>query len=101
MFLRSLVHQVFDFKFRVTEDLAKKSRPDCLSSMHRHNGASAVRMTKKVMTFFDSYHFKSGTTESLDKLIAAETRKFGHGYTTTVCNPTKWVAVGFSTSRQS
>jgi len=69
--------------------------------VQRNDRAPAIRMAKEVIASLDSYHFKSATAESFDKLFTAESREPWHCYTVIVYIPTKCVGVDFSTSRQS
>ena len=54
-------------KLTVSQNLGKKSAPDCLAMMYRYNRAATIWMTKEAMAALGTNNFKSYFLKGFDK----------------------------------
>jgi hypothetical protein len=90
------------FHLAIAKDCREQSWANSLTGVDGHDGSTAIRMTKEVVTTPDSRDLEPGLPQGRDDLSAGDPRKASHA-TVIFWTPTKSSGSTFSpwTSRQS
>ncbi len=76
--------QFFYGNFTIPNDLSQQASANRLTSVNRHDGASAVGMLKKIVAPLLANDFKSEIRKSLDQTLASDSRESTHAVTVTL-----------------